>query len=470
MSWDLPLLELVRGLAARCDRDDRATDTLTLSGTAIDELKATVSALERRGATPKLIVDGMPVTADEVLPQDSWALTIAKSSLALALGFKPQQNEQVALFLSPEALDSWARRQLTLEEGYRWPDRLTILVDGLSGSVFGPKIRCSPLGEDLPPFDQQSSAVNQQVVSALVLLPAEALTRRVGQSLLTGGDLDGAQTACMRLWAERDASQLLCDEVTHRQGGYQVILRGGRRVTMDLAVPSEPPTRQELELVQSAVAWCFAEHRDARHALLVDRLALDAVEGDAFLPFLRSNLNAALQDSRDRYRLVVIEKKDAAVKETRDILKDVRTQADAYASKVRDLTSTFLRDLLAALLLIGLGLLGRMNSDSLAQVVDAAPVNVFFKILAAYFVLSAALQIATHWRDLYLTTLELDRWWRLTRTSLAGKDVKRVMAEVIRPRRRTFCVAVIAIAVLNALIAGALWNWKTLFESVLPGT
>jgi len=447
---------------------DDASDTLTLrgQGNAAGDLGVLLAEFGSRDVCPRLAVDGMAVALEEIGPRDDWELAIGKNALALALGFEPIRNETVVVFLSADALRRWALRQLELSDAFRWADKLTILVDGLGSSVFGPQLRCFGLGDPAPSFDH-SRANSDPSAGGTVQIAPEALNRKVGQSLLTGGDLDSAQTSCLRLWAERDAALLLCDEVSYRAGEFQVTLRSGRRVNMQLDGVYTGPTRKQLELVQTAVAWCLAEHRDARHALLVDRLALEAVEGERFISFLRSHLAAAVQDARDRYRVFVIDKKDAAAKETRDILKDVRVQADAYATKVRDLTSTFLRDLLAALLLIGLGLLGRMNSDGLAKLLEAAPVDTFFKVLAGYFLLSAAFQIATHWRDLYLTTEELTRWWSLTRTSLPGSEVKRVLSEVIKPRRKTFIVAVAVIALCNLAIAGALWNWKTVLESVL---
>lgn len=469
MTWDLPLIALVRELVARCERDDSATDTLTLSGDggSLAALRSAVLALQSRGHFFPLRAGGMPVGLDEILATDHWSLIAHKDALISAMGFQSQAGERVVLFLSPGAFNGWAQRQLALAQGYAWQDRLTILVDGLHGAVFGPYLRCGGVGSDLPQFDPSGSKFSAKAVSALVRLPREALSREVGQTMLSGGDLASDAFVGLRLWAERDTAQLLCNEVIQRGGRYEALLRGGRSVSMQLDIPSAAPSREELELLLEAAGWCFAEHRDARHSLLVDRLALDAKEGASFITFLRESLGSSFQDARDRYRLVVIEKKDAAIKETRDILKEVRAQADAYASKVRDLTATFLRDLLAALLLIGLGLLGRMNSNGLEKLVDSSAVDVFFKVLAAYFVLSAVVQISSHWRDLHLTTAELQRWWGISRSSLPGSEVDRILTDVIAPRRRTFYVAVGVVAMFNLLLAGALVNWKVLLEAVL---
>jgi len=470
VSWNSSLLTTLRALLSQCEAVDDATDTLTLHSRDGDvgELSQTVAALAAAGVRPRILLDNSPVELDEVSQGGRWTLTAAKASLITAFGFTPASNEVVVLFFSPAAFDRWACRQTALKEGFRWPDRLTILVDSLSGHVAGPKLRCGNLEQDLPAFDTQAATIEPKVVSALVQIALEASNRQIGQAFITQGNLEHAEFACLLRWSERDAARLLCDEVAYRSDRFQVTLRGARRVSMVLDEPAIAPTKQEVELLQSSVVWCFAEHRDARHALLIDRLALDGKEDASFITYLRDNLKAALQDARDRYRLVVLEKKDAATKETREIMKDVRAQADAYAAKVRDLTSTFLRDLVAALLLVGFGLLGKINSEALGQLINAKAVNVFFCVLSGYFVLWATLQIATHWRDLTLTTRELRNWWFLTRSSLPGEEVKRVLDDVITPRRRMFFTALWVVALSNLAIAIALWNWKLLLAMVAP--
>jgi hypothetical protein len=469
VSLNTPLLNALRALRDACACQDDATDTLKVSGhgNALEALSGVIALLAESNVHPRLSVDGAAVVLEEVAPSDSWELNVAKRPLAVALGYTCEHSETLVMFFSAAAFNSWATRQTALKDGFRWPDRLTIVVDGIVGALAGPQLRCGSFAVPLPDFDTDKPAIAPQHVTPLVQLAPESTTRMIGQTFLTRGDLGSTSFSALRRWAERDAAQLLCSEVTFRDGTFCAQLKGGRRVGLLLDDPSAPPELADLELVQQAASWCFAENRDARHALLVDRLALDAEEGKSFILFLRDHLQSAMQDARDQYRMVVLEKKDAAAKETREVLKEVRTQADLYASKVRDLVATFLRDLLATLLLVGLGLLGRINSDTLKSVLTSEPVDVFFRVLAGYFLLSTAFQVATHWRDLSLTTSELKKWWRLARTSLPGSEVVKLIDEVINPRQRTFVAAVLVIFVLNTSVAMALWNWQSLLSSVL---
>lgn len=119
------------------------------------------------------------------------------------------------------------------------------------------------------------------------------------------------------------------------------------------------------------------------------------------------------------------------------------------------------------MLLIGLGLIGRLNGDSLGKLLDSAPVDGFFRILATYFLVSALLQASAHWRDLHLTAAELDRWWGITRTNLPGDRVRDLLHEGISRRKRTFFVALGIVFLLNCAVAVALWHWKAVLQFLL---
>ncbi|REM96265.1 hypothetical protein DSI35_27195 [Mycobacterium tuberculosis] len=196
------------------------------------------------------------------------------------------------------------------------------------------------------------------------------------------------------------------------------------------------------------------------------RLALDAKEAESVFDLLRRELPKALEVARQQFRVTVVERKDQSVKEQRELLKDVRSQAEIFSSKVRDLVSSFLRDILASMLLIGLGLIARLNSGELTKVSGSAAIDAFFKGLAVYFAISFVVQVAAHWRDLWLTSRELRRWWDLSRSQLPGSDVARIIGEVIRPRWITFLSGVGLLATLNVVMIASLWNWKALLEAL----
>ncbi len=470
MKLNQPLLDTLRALLARTAYLDNR-DSLLVNGTAdaLPALHEYFEEAQRCGMHPVVNIDGESVALEEISDAMQWSVPIGKNGLIDKLGIPSDLQDQSILFFDQAAFKTWANRQVGLKERYGWPNKITLLIDGIEGSVSGPRIRASALGADFASFDE---AANNQFpskdsITSLVYLSSELTSHCILQTALTTGDIGSDDFAPLRRWAEQDAAVLLCNETALREGTPIAILRGGRRVSLPIGGQDLAPTKEQLLILQGAVSWAFSEHRDARHALLIDRLTLEVRDDDSLIGLLRRALPAALQDARERYQLFVIEQKDAAAKETREILKDVRTQADLFASKVRDLVSTFLRDLLASLLLIGLGLIGRLNGDGIGTLIESVPVDGFFRILSLYFAVSASLQIATHWRDLHLTTGELEKWWDATRAHLPGDKVNKLLIDGIRPRKVTFVFAVVLIGLLNGAVALALWKWKFVFQALL---
>lgn len=139
-------------------------------------------------------------------------------------------------------------------------------------------------------------------------------------------------------------------------------------------------------------------------------------------------------------------------------MKDVRTQADLYASKVRDLVSTLLRDVLAVLFLVGVSLIAKLNTTEVATSVNSAQLFIFFKVLAIYFFFSMTLQIISHTRDLVLAKNECEKWLQLTHDYLTKEVVEENFTKPLSKRRNMFCFfASISIAIYLGLI-GLSWN------------
>lgn len=458
---------LLRALRALCSvsRVDEARDHLTLTGspTSHDALRGFVAASEAAGLEIVLWVQGESATVDELTDHDDWRLPIGKAPLLAALGRQPSEGEVVYLFCSGKAFADWAARVSTLADHEPWPERLSIVVDGIDAAVAGPRLRVGALDRPLIPFDDGSIGKfpKEEDYASLIHLSSRLHARRIHQSALTTGDLGSPWFSPIRAWAENDAALLFANEVVVRDGQYVAILRGNRRIEVPLRQQAMgDPTATNVAALQTAVTWTFEANTDTRHTLIVDRLALDGDEEDSLIRLLRRSIVASLRDARERYQIFVLDNKDSAAKELRDVLKDVRAQADLYAAKSRDLVSGALRDILAVLLLIGLGLVGRLESDKLLAVSHSHPIDLFMHLLGAYFVLSGVLQVSVQSRDLWLSRAELLRWLEAVRAQLPSSAVTDAVDKGIKPRRNAFVVVCGLILIVNLALAIALFAWK----------
>lgn len=471
MIFNHPLLATLKQLiAAACVAEE--DDVITLSGTAglATALADALSLCERAGLSVSLQGDGVAINVDELAGVRRWSLTLDKAAMVPALGLTPSDGETIRLFFTEGAFERWSSYRTILRSAPEpWPARLTIMVAALDVRVSGPSLRVGPISAVQNLFDTASLEhfPDPLTVARTVYMPPAIAARTLRQSALTRGDIDHPAFAILRTWAAQDAANLLADEISVRDPAAVAILRGGRRAELPLRADELPISAADLAFRQDALRWIFDEHVDSRHALVADRLRLEWRLGDTMESLVQRELSLAMPEARERYREVVLGEKDLAAKELRDVLKEVRTQADLYAVKVRDLIAGFLRDFLASLLLIGVGVLARIDGGKLHELADFAPANVFFRTLSIYFVISAMAQIFIQKRDLQLTGDELTAWLSAAREHLPSARLESELGERLGPRRKFFTIALAVIGVLNGLTAVALWNWQSILQLAL---
>jgi hypothetical protein len=464
------LAALKQLLAVGCVAEE--DDVIALSGTAnsASALTLALPMCERAGLSVALQGDGVAINVDELTGVRRWSLTLDKAAMVPALGLVPVEGETIRLFFTKDAFDRWSSYRIILRSTAEpWPARLTIMVASLDVRVSGPSLRVGPISAVQNLFDTASLEhfPDKSTVARTVYMPPEIAARTLRQTALTYGDVDHPDFGILRTWAAQDAANLLADEISVRDPTTVAILRGGRRGELPLRGQELPISAADLAFRQDAIRWIFDEHVDSRHALVAERLRLEWRPNDTMESLVQRELPLAIPEARERYRDVVLERKDLAAKELRDVLKEVRTQADLYAAKVRDLIAGFLRDFLASLLLIGVGVLARVDGGKLHELADFAPANMFFRTLSIYFVISAMAQIFIQKRDLQLTGDELVAWLSAAREHLPSARLNSALDERIGPRRKFFTFALFVIGALNGLMAIALWNWRSILQLAL---
>ncbi len=213
-----------------------------------------------------------------------------------------------------------------------------------------------------------------------------------------------------------------------------------------------------VEDTAEAISWMFLERVETRQRLLSDRLSLDITNTDSFIGGVSEHINNALNQAKERYGFVILDRKDAYLKELKEVMKDVRTQADLYASKVRDLVGTLLRDVLAVLFLVGVSLITKLNTSEVTTLSNSAHLFIFFKILAGYFLVSVVLQISSHTRDVILAKNECERWLQLTHSYLTKEVVAENFTKPLNKRRNLYCFFAFVSIVIYAGLIGLSWN------------
>lgn len=458
-------LSLLREFSQQWDESiDLLTVTGTLTSKSLEVLLAILQAFNAdKIEEPSLLIDGQSEDSDALQNllnssqtfSQEWTLNLNKSRLLI--------NDTDKLFILKDAFISWAN-QLTPTRtlGCDFNKPLTIYIKDLSEAFGGGTLKFIPADSEEAVFTDESN----------VTLPSEAQVRSIVR--ITSGNYIHLNPSSIALtWGNRDQPEampfkrffmavlVLCfaQEVYVRNDELRVTLRGTKNLDSNLTSNWEfDISTQTLDDTVAAVSWMFQERVETRQKLLTDRLSLDITSSSPFVNGVSEHINHALNQAKERYGFVILDRKDAYLKELKDVMKDVRTQSDLYANKVRDLVSTLLRDVLAVLFLVGVSLIAKLNTTEVINSVNNTQLFIFFKVLAIYFLISITLQAVSHWRDVSLAKSECERWLQLTHDYLTKEVVDDNFTRPLNKRRNMFYLFASISIIIYFCLACLSWN------------
>lgn len=398
---------------------------------------------------------------------EPWSMAVAKSDLAALVKARP--DETTVLFFSLPAMVAWAKSRdpftATTQLGPDFSKPVTLRVNGLTSGFGGAELWVLPLHGDPPTGVEGSLLPTTSAVNDVIHLNIDKLIKVSPTAwALTWGDLECSaavpwlRLSCMVLAA------CLVQELRRSGDATDVTVRGTKRVSLRLADPDQKCPPEFAAQLVTAVQWVYAERAETRLKLVMDRLSIDLDDNQSFLTGLQSYIAAALQQAQDSYAFVILERKDAYFKEMRDLMKDMKAQADLYAAKIRDLVASVTRDILGVLVLIGFSFLGKFDPNNLRGLLASPELALLLKFLAGYLVLSCVLQMVTHFRDAQLAYSESARWLGLLRNYTSKGDAEDQFLKPIEKRRKTLWVALGLSAVLYAVLAVSVWTLPSIVD------
>ncbi|WP_269530729.1 hypothetical protein [Chitinimonas sp. BJYL2] len=473
------LLNAINELRAHAAQFIDESFRVTMEGQALDDAaKAIIRRITDQASqlgvdTPSLLISGGSVDAAELVDStydgEPWRLILGKTKLAKTL--RARDNETTLLFFSVDGFNQWlARTDPFLYPSGNEPDLAeptTIRVLGLQSGFGGQILWVLPLWEEasevadvaLPDTSAIHGLIHTNSVKALRVCPSAFA--------LTWGNLSTGEATPLVQLSTRVLAACLVQELRRVDDRYEVTLRGTKRISLPLLEGEWAETPELLSRLIEAVRWVYEERSETRLRLIMDRLSIDIQQGQSLLHGLDSYLTAALQQARDSYGFVILERKDAYHKEVRELMKDMRSQADLYAAKVRDLVGSLTRDVLGILVFIGFSFIGKFDQTKLHELLTSAELALLVKVLAAYLVLSCILQLASHLRDASLAYQESEAWLDVLQHYSSQAEKRDRFMEPIAKRRLTLFWAMVITGGLYSLLALVTWNLPFVAELLL---
>jgi hypothetical protein len=475
------LMDRIAALSADASTVTEESFRLILEGQALtatiaSQLLAIRSAVEGLGiASPSVLAGAIAIGDDDlqdltVVEGDPWKLVLAKSELAAKVSAR--HDEQTVLFFSLEGMIAWATtRDPFISTAQFEPDfskPVTLRVNGLTSAFGGPELWVLPLHGDQPTFVAGSQLPETAAVNDVIHLNVDKLVKVSPRGwALTWGDLESSAAKPWRRLSCMVLAACLVQELRRSANNTDVTIRGTKRVSVSLVEGSADCSRGLLEQLIDAVQWVYAERPETRLKLVMDRLSIDINDKQSFLTGLEVHLAEALKQAQDSYAFVILERKDAYYKEMRDLMKDMKAQADLYAAKIRDLVASVTRDILGVLVLLGFSFLGKFDATNLKNLLASGELALLLKFLAGYLVLSCTLQMITHWRDAQLALAESQKWMGLLRNYTSKADSEDQFMAPIKRRRLTLWIALAISALLYAILAIAVWKLPVVVRGLL---
>ncbi|WP_350447573.1 hypothetical protein ABS648_03035 [Pseudomonas solani] len=422
---------------------------------------------------PTVMISGAAVDAAELasdtFDDEPWRLVFGKTPLAQKMCARDDEN--TLLFFTIEGFLEWVGSIDPFQyPGKNEPDLArptTIRVNGLIAAFGGPLLWVLPTTGQAPDIPTNKLPDQSEVHGLIHTNAVRPLRVCPSAYALTWGDIDSPTAKPLVRLSACVLSACLVQELKHTDDGYDATLRGTKRLLLPLYDSRQEVSAEALSQLAEAVCWVYEERPETRLRLVMDRLSIDIEHGQTLLAGTEKYLAVALQQARDSYTFVILDRKDAYHKEVRELMKDMKSQADLYASKVRDLVSSLTRDILGVLVFIGFSFIGKFDQKNLHALLTSNELSLLVKFLAGYLLLSCALQFISHLRDASLAYEESRTWLDLLQHYSSRNDKEDRFLKPINKRRMTLFAAMGIIGVIYATLILITWNLPFTIELLL---
>lgn len=261
----------------------------------------------------------------------------------------------------------------------------------------------------------------------------------------------------------------LCDEIA-KDG--KIIIRGYKKIQTDIGgeIFIEENLLNYYNLLLEIYKWMYTKEDSytIKKRLFAERISLDINQESTLYASLYPILSDVYSQIKEQYSYIMYDRKDAYQKELKDLLKDVKNITDLFSSKIRNILANLLRDVLAALILIGITLFSKVSEVSALS--DNHLISYVFKAFGIYFWSSAILQTIFDYIDINRTFMELDYWKNITRSYISTSKFNEYKEQTVNKRFKQLLWYYILIILLYGCIGCFCFNYQPIWTKTLLPT
>lgn len=394
---------------------------------------------------------------------NTWEINVNKQSFLSSNSSEYINN----LFFSINEFEKWMSGLSAFNPNNPFHSKIKVIVNGLDKPIIGKRFQIVPLnsnnivtnftiGDEIPESDIINKVVHSFTNEDIVINPLSFVYQTNSNENLVN---TFTKLACLSLSASIVNEFYSNDKIT---------LDGIRRINLKLYENEKQFSPTLYNNLLKLVKWIYEEKTITRQKLFNDRITLELDENKSYIFSLELHLESSLNQAIQRYNFVILERKDKYISELKDLLKDIRSQSELYSQKIRTLLNNLLRDVLAAILLVGFTLFTKF-SDNL-QLDKELLLHYVFYALSIYYVISITLQAIVDITDIQVSKREMFYWKKTTKELLPEKDFKRHIAESLKGRRRSLLIIYPIIVLLYLFVAYSCYKFPDYFHKISQTT
>lgn len=399
--------------------------------------------------------------ADELVDGSEWSVHINKDAFV-----KDENGIIHTFFLSKRSFLEWANKSnpISLDHPFNH-NKYSIEVYGISETFGGNQFIVSNDGNSNLSVDDLKDVENGITSECHSFMTEETLIKPSCHYISFGAETDLSKPFIQNSILVMAYS--LCNELHEND---KIVVRGVRRLECVFGRESSlaEPLMAYQQKLKDAVLWTYHKDCNLRHKLLLDRITLDLDLDVPFVIGLSSVIYDALIQAKERYNFSTYKRQDEYYKELRDLLKDIKGMSEQCNQKIRSILSNLSRDVLGALLLIGVTLLSKITE--LNKLADNHLIKYVFYGYGLYFAASALLQFIVDTIDLSDTNREFDYWKNISRNYISNSEFAKYKNETYGKRKCKFWIQYIVILFVYVILSVFCFKAYDIWNMLQVGT
>lgn len=390
---------------------------------------------------------------------NSWEINLNKSSL-----LSNDLGKTSYFFVQHDKFIEWLSGldPFSEENPFHKSSPLQIFVYGISQPILGQSFQILPFGHSAQTNTTQFKVPQATEVNKIVhSVSAKEIIINPSHFVFTSSS---SETEIENKLYKLAALTLAASVVNEFYSVERITVDGIRRIEMKLFENTDIISKKEYQSLLKLVTWIYEEKTTTRQKLFSDRITLELDESKSFVFALSQHLENSLLQAEQRYNFVILERKDKYISELKDLLKDIRNQSDLYSQKIRTLLNNLLRDVLAAVVLVGFTLFTKFSDN--IQLDKELLLTYVFNGLALYYVASILFQAIVDFTDIYVSSKEILYWKNATKELLPEKEFTKHIENSLKGRKRSLWIIYSLIALMYLSVSLACYKFPVYFKKI----